>query len=114
MATAMKRIHIGDDRRTPCPCQSMLSAAMVMQPAILVGCPSGSCSQAIGIARRRMRKKVVNLTFIRLISRVGSHTIDRILTGEIMLRPANGYVDELPLLYDHVPLYEARRDVQFY
>lgn len=31
-----------------------------------------------------------------------------------MLRPANGYVDDLPLLYDHVPLYEARRDVQFY
>lgn len=31
-----------------------------------------------------------------------------------MLRPANGYVDELPLLYDHVPLYEARRDVEFY
>ena len=26
----------------------------------------------------------------------------------------HGYVDELPLLYDHVPLYRARRDVAFY
>ena len=26
----------------------------------------------------------------------------------------HGYVDQLPLLYDHVPLYKARRDVAFY
>src|SRR5688572_19912591 len=91
----------------------MLRAATAMLPAIFPGWSSLTCFHAAGIDRRNATILSGILTIRGLFSHPCSHAFLTLGRNPHQGSMYDAFPD-LPTLYDSVPVYATRSDVQFY